>query len=65
MINTSTIKYDRDDPHIMKMVWDKWLENRDDFPDPVVNQIYDKWITGKTKLCIDQKVWNRIIVTYL
>ena len=66
-MSTSTISYDLDHPHEMKMVWDEWLKlvKNIDWPDPVINGIYDNWITGKTKLCIPQTEWTRIVATYL
>ncbi len=66
-MNSSAIKYDRDHPHEMKMVWDEWLKvvRLDDWPDTNINRIYDRWITGEVRLYIDQEVWNRIVVAYL
>ena len=66
-MSASTIKYDLDHPHEMKMVWNEWLKlvKMDDWPDSVINGIYDNWITGKTKLRIPQTEWTRIVATYL
>lgn len=71
MTFTSTIYYNREKPHIMKMVWEEWLKENDDLPDNVINELYDKWLTGTSTdgvtcgLIIPQKVWSRIVATYL
>lgn len=67
MTETSTIKYDPDHPHEMKMVWDEWLKflETDDWPDTQINKMYDMWLAGEVRLIIDQKVWTRIVATYL
>lgn len=67
MATTSQISYDNDHPHEMKMVWDAWLESikDDDLPDTTIEGLYHLWLSGGGKLIIDQKVWNRIVVTYL
>ena len=67
MTETSTIKYDRDHPYEMQMVWDEWLRflETDDWPDTQINKIYDNWLAGKVRLVVSQKVWTRIVATYL
>ncbi len=66
-MSTSAIKYDPDHPHEMKMVWDEWLKivKNDDWPDSVINGMYDAWLTDKGRLIIDQEVWSKIVATYL
>ena len=65
MTAISTIRYDRDEPHIMKMAWDEWLKTKGDLNDTTINTIYDRWLAGQSDLCIDQKTWSRIVTTFL
>ena len=68
---TSTISYDRDHPHEMQMVWEIWLKENGDLPDTTINDMYDKWLSGKSThgvtygLIIPQTEWNKIVVAYL
>ncbi len=65
MVQTSTIRYDHDHPHEMKLVFVEWAEHRDQLTMEVKMLVYDKWVIGKVNLAICQKAWNRIVATYL
>ena len=65
MTETSTIKYDQDHPHEMKMVWDEWKKKQLTITEVMLQEMYDLWIVGRSELIIDQAVWTRIVATYL
>ncbi len=66
MPNFSFIKYDRDEPYAMQMVWNVWIVEKDvELGISICDRIYDRWITGKVKLAIPQTEWTRIVVNQL
>ncbi len=65
MVQTSTIRYDYDHPHEMKLVFVEWAEHRDMLTMEAKMLVYDEWIADKVRLAICQKAWNRIVATHL